>query len=132
MQFPQLSRAIEREAKRWNYDETKLRGVIIEDKGSGTSVLQSLKQNEDKWLAGIVSGYNPGMMSKEERGRLASPRCEKGCVLLPIPDASVTWLFDAEDMLFKFPASRLKDFPDTFSMAILFLENLISEGWKLR
>lgn len=131
MKYPQLSKTIEDEARRWNYDE-KLRGVIVEEKGSGISVLQSLKQNADPWIANIVLGYNPGMMSKEERGRLASPWCDKGCVLLPTPDAEVPWLFDAEDMLFKFPSGRLKDFPDTFSMAILYLENLIAEGWRLR
>lgn len=131
MQFPQLSSTIADEARRWNYDE-KLRGVIIEEKGSGISVLQSLKQSTNQWIARIVNGYNPGIMSKEERGRLASPWCEKGCILLPLPGNEVPWLFDAEDMLFKFPNARLKDFPDTFSMAILYLENLLAEGWRLR
>lgn len=132
MQYPQLLRTIEDEARRWNYDE-KLRNVVVEEKASGISVLQSLRQNTDPWIANIVKGYMPpGMLSKEERGRLASPWCDKGCVLLPIPSPEVPWLYDAEDMLFKFPNGRLKDFPDAFSMAILELENLLEAGHKFR
>lgn len=53
--------------------------------GIGIKRVAVAPASSDPWLSGIVSGYNPGTMSKEERGRLASPWCDKGCVLMPLP-----------------------------------------------
>jgi hypothetical protein len=49
-----------------------------------------------------------------------------------MPHDNVPWLFDFEELLFKAPNTKIKDPWDAFSMGILYLENLLSQGWKLR
>jgi phage terminase large subunit-like protein len=131
LQFPQLAKAIQDEAARWNYDE-KLRGIIIEDKASGISALQTLRQGNSEWLAGLLVPYDPGRFSKVARSRQASLWCERGCVLLPDPADEVPWLLDYEELLFDFPTKVIKDPVDSTSQAILHLENLLAEGWRAR
>jgi len=131
MQVPQVTATVNDNALRWNYDG-KLRGVVVEDKGSGIAVLQTLKQGAVPAVADLLVEFNPGTASKPERGRRASLWCERGCVLLPLPSEEVAWLFDFEEILFKFPTVKIDDPEDAFAMGILYLENLLSEGWKLR
>lgn len=130
-QFPQLAAAIRDEALRWNMDG-KLRGVIIEDKASGISALQTIEQGSQPQLAALLRPFSPGQQSKAARARQASLWCERGCVLLPQPSDLTPWLLDFENMLYKFPAARLKDPVDSLVQAILFLENLLAEGWRAR
>jgi predicted phage terminase large subunit-like protein len=130
-QFPQLSSAIQDEARRWMYDG-KLRGVIIEDKASGISALQTIDQSAPREIADLLIAFQPGQVSKEGRARQASMWCERGCVLLPEPGVDVPWLAEFEDQLYKFPAARIKDTIDSMGQAILFLENLLAEGWRAR
>jgi hypothetical protein len=131
LQVPQVTETVNANAVRWNYDG-KLRGVIVEDKGSGTAVLQTLQQGAPPAVADLLIAFNPGTASKPERGRRASLWCERGCVLLPHPHESVPWLFGFEELLFKFPTAKIDDPPDAFAMGILYLENLLAEGWRLR
>ena len=35
-------------------------------------------------------------------------------------------------VLVAFPAAKIDDPPDAFTMGVLYLENLLAEGWKLR
>lgn len=128
--FPLLVSTIAREARRLNADE-KLRGVIIENKSSGTSAIQTLHMGTEGWLARLIVAFNP-VGSKEYRARQASLWCDRDCVLLPEPDEAVPWLFDYENELFTFPASTFKDWADTFSMGILYLENFLAQGWEAR
>ena len=44
----------------------------------------------------------------------------------------VPWLLDFEDQLYKFPAGRIKDAVDSMGQAILYLEHLLTEGWRAR
>jgi predicted phage terminase large subunit-like protein len=131
MKVPAVIRDVHDNTLRWNYDG-KLRATVVEDKGSGTAVLQILREGAPDEIARLLQEFNPGTVSKEERARRASPWCERDCVLLPMPDAKVPWLFDFEDLLFSAPGTKIKDPWDAFSMCILFLEHLLAEGWKLR
>jgi predicted phage terminase large subunit-like protein len=131
MKVPQVTRDVNDNTKRWNYDE-KLRATVVEDKGSGTAVLQTLRDGAEEAVVKFLQEFNPGTASKPERGRRASPWCERDCVLLPMPDDSVPWLFDFEELLFNFPTAKVDDPPDAFTMGILYLENLLALGWKLR
>jgi len=131
LQFPQLSKAIEAEALRWMFDE-KLRDTVIEDKGSGISAVQTLEQGASPAVARGIKPFNPGITSKPGRMRQASLWCSRGCVLLPTPDPSVPWLYDFEDMLYKLPTAKIDDPGDSFSMGILYLENLLAQGWQAR
>ena len=131
MKVPQVTRDVNDNTIRWSYDG-KLRGTVVEDKGSGTAVLQILREGALPEVAKFLQEFNPGTASKAERGRRASAWCERDCVLLPMPDNSVPWLFDFEELLFNFPTAKVDDPPDAFSMGILFLEHLLAQGWKLR
>jgi predicted phage terminase large subunit-like protein len=131
LQFPQLASVIEGEALRWNRDG-RLRGVIIEDKGSGTSALQTLRQGAPEWLAEMLVGFEP-RGSKEGRARQASLWCERGCVLLPFPGASAPWLLEFEDdFLFKFPAGAFDDPVDQWTQMVIYLEHYLAQGWRSR
>jgi phage terminase large subunit-like protein len=131
LQFPQLASAIEEEAWRWMYDG-KLRGIVIEDKASGISALQTIGQSAKAEICCLLVAFQPGQTSKAGRARQASLWCERDCVWLPEPSKDVPWLFDFEDQLYKFPAARVKDAVDSMGQAILFLENLLAEGGRAR
>ena len=131
LQFPQLASTVRDEIRRWNYDG-KLRGVIIEDRASGISLLQTLRQESAPELAEMLIGFDPKQEDKVSRARQASLWCERGCVMLPHPSEAVPWLMDFEQLLFKFPTARIKDPADAWSQGILYLEHLIAEGWRAR
>jgi predicted phage terminase large subunit-like protein len=130
LQFPQLARTIEDEATLWNYDE-KLAGIIIEDKGSGTSALQTLRQSSPEWISNLLIAFAP-QGSKEYRARQASLWCERECVLLPEPEMETGWLLDFEEVLYKFPNVANDDDVDSFDQGVLYLENLLAAGWQAR
>ena len=131
LQFPQLARAIQDEARRWMGDGL-LRGIVIEDKASGISALQTLEQSAPREIARLLQPFQPGQLSKLARARQASLWCERGCVLLPEPCEQAPWLLEFEDMLYKFPAATLNDPADSLAQAVLYLENLLAEGWHAR
>lgn len=130
LQFPGLLSAIEDQAIRSNRDG-KLRGVVIEDKNSGTSALQTLKLAAPPWLSAILVPFQPAG-SKTYRARQASLWCARDCVLLPHPSAEAPWLHDFEETVFTFPAAAHDDPVDTLSMALLYLEHLVRAGYQSR
>ncbi len=130
-QFPQLASAIQAEALRWMADGL-LRGILIEDKASGISALQTLEQSAPPGIAALLIAFHPGQASKLARSRQASLWCERGCVLLPEPAQSVPWLYEFEQLLYAFPAGKLDDPVDSLAQAVLYLENLLAEGWRAR
>lgn len=129
LQFPSLVAQIEMMAARYNQDH-KLRGVIIEDKVSGTSAYQTLQSSAPPWLRPLLIAFMP-KGSKQYRNRLAAVWCKRGCVLLPIPGDAAPWLFDFEQELFSDTAAH-DDMKDTFSQAIIYLEHYLSTGWHAR
>ena len=58
--------------------------------------------------------------------------CKNGSVLLPAPSAGAPWLVDFEDELFTFPAAANDDQVDAFSQLIIYIENLLAEGFHAR
>lgn len=129
VEMPDLLQRIEQTAQRWNYDQ-KLQGIVIEDKGSGKSALQTLRAASPEWLARLLAGYNPGQQKKEERWRTASVWCARGRVLLPEPHEQAPWLFEFENELFRVPSTAHDDQADEFAQAILYLEHFLSAGWQ--
>lgn len=129
--FDVLPDTIMRLTRQWNSDH-KLRGVIIEDKVSGTSAYQTLTSaTADPHIAGLVMPFLP-MGDKIFRAKQASVWCQNGSILLPTPSDEVPWLLDFEDELFTFPGSIHDDQVDAFSQIILYCENYLSEGWHFR
>ncbi|MFH1605528.1 MAG: terminase [Pseudomonadota bacterium] len=129
IEFPALLREIESVAKRNNRD-FKLKGVLIEDKGSGTSALQTLRLAADEWLRNILFATTP-VVSKEVRWQQAGQWCERGMVLLPTPSERVPWLHDFEEELYNVPSTAHDDMADEFGQIILYLEHYLAEGYRL-
>lgn len=131
LEFPALISEIEALAVRHNQDG-KLRGVIIEDAGSGTSALQSLRGVADGWLAPYLASFKPGPRKKTERARDAALWARKGCVLLPAPSEAVPWFYDTAEELFGFPHVEHDDRVDAISMGPLYLQHVLAEGVRFR
>lgn len=123
--FPHLPAAITSLAAR--YDDGLLRGVIIEDKASGISALQTLRSSAPEWLRALLIPFSP-QGDKETRAKQAAVWCANGSVLLPQPGEGVPWLFDFERELFEFPRSAYADQVDTFSQVVLYTEHLLAAG----
>lgn len=128
LQFPDLVQKLESLALE-NDQDRMLRGIIIEDKQSGTSAVQTLREILPDWIAQKIIPWTP-KGDKEYRGRQASLWCERGRVLLPFPSESVPWLFSFEDGLYKFPAAAHDDVEDTVSQIIIYLEHYLAESWR--
>lgn len=125
---------IETLAWKWNYDG-KLRGVIVEDKGAGTTSIQTLRASALPWLEPLIQEFMP-TGSKEYRAKQAAIWCDRDCILFPYVCNEAPWLFDFADhqygQLFRFPAAAHDDMTDTFTMGIIYLEHLLAEGWRVR
>lgn len=130
LRFPSLVSTIEAMARAANVDD-KLRGIIIEDKGSGISAGQTLGAGADLAFASLIVAFAPPG-DKVYRGRLASVWCERDCVLLPHPSDEAPWLFDFEQELFNFPAAAHDDQVDSFTQGVLYLENYLAAGYQAR
>lgn len=128
--FPNLPEKIAHFAKIYNRDN-KLKGVLIEDKASGTSAYQTLKNTAESWLSSLLIAFMP-TEDKTTRSQQAAVWCRNNCILLPYPTDETPWLLDFEDELFDFPGSVYKDQVDAFAQLILWLENLLTEGWRAR
>jgi predicted phage terminase large subunit-like protein len=128
--FPDLVAIMEEKAHEYNRDG-KLRGVIIEDKASGTSAYQTLRAGTNQGLAALLIPFMPHG-SKEQRASQAGVWCKHGCVELPHPSDKTPWLFPFEQELFSFPLSDYADQVDSFSQLILYTEHLLAEGWHAR
>lgn len=126
--FPDLPGEIQRGAERWNFDG-KLKGVIIEDKGSGTSAIQVLRASAPEWLRDKIFEFQP-QGDKVARANEAAIWCKLGCVLLP--PIGPSWLFDFERNLFAFPAVLHDDDIDAFTQLILYLKYYLSYGFDTR
>lgn len=130
-----LPAKIETLARKWNVDG-KLRSIVIEDKGSGTTAIQTLRMSAEPWLAEKLAEFQP-QGDKPFRAKLASVWCERNLIQLPHPGLSnaewYTKFLDPEKgQLWMFPNVAHDDLVDTFSMGILYLENYLAEGWRAR
>jgi predicted phage terminase large subunit-like protein len=130
LEFPDLTAEMEHQAKLWNFDG-KLHGILIEDKSSGTSALQTLAASAQAWLRPLLIPFIP-TTDKVTKGNQAAVWCKNGSVLLPIPSEHCPWLIDFEDELFSFPQVKHDHRTDTFTQLILYLEHILSAGYEAR
>lgn len=121
---------IERLATEYNRDG-KLRGILIEDKQSGTSALQTLAAVAPPWIASLLLAFMPGG-DKPTRAGQAAVWCNNGSVCLPYVSPDLYWLVDFEEELFNFPQATHDDRVDTLSQLIIYLENYLMAGYHAR
>ncbi len=102
------------------YEKYKPNAVVIEDKSSGSSLIQSLRQ---KTRLPIIA-YDPKARDKEVRASAATPSVEAGRCYLP---EGASW---AEDFIIeheRFPNVEHDDQVDTTSMMVEFMRNQVSQ-----
>ena len=128
--FTDLVEEVISQAKRWNHDG-KLRGIVIEEKASGASVIQTLRAQAPEWMVGLIIPYNPAV-DKTVRARQAAVWCRNNCILFPHPSNDVAWMHDFTQEILRFPTSNFMDQVDAFSQLIIYLEHYISDGFRSR
>ena len=104
LEYPLLKKRIVAEKQRW-----KTQAVLIEDKGSGTSLLQDLKASSVYCIPIKPQG------DKVVRMSACSARIESGSVLLPVRAA---WLDQFKAELLAFPHGSHDDQADALSQLI--------------
>jgi predicted phage terminase large subunit-like protein len=108
LEYPYLKKRIVAEAKKH-----KARSVLIEDKGSGTSLIQDLRRDDIKPI-----GIRP-KEDKVTRMSTQSARIEAGYVLLP---ERATWLQDFQSEITQFPYGHHDDQVDSVSQFLWWQE----------
>jgi predicted phage terminase large subunit-like protein len=103
--YPTLKASVLAHAKQWGAQR-----VLVEDAGTGTSLVQELRSQ----ISGIIAVKPEG--DKVSRMAVASAKFEAGQVLLP---ERATWLQNLEAELFAFPGSQHDDQCDSISQALL-------------
>jgi phage terminase large subunit-like protein len=132
-----LPEVIKEQAARWN-DDMKLQEIVIEDKGSGTTSIQTIRKSAPEWLVSMIREFTPHG-SKDYRAKTASMWMPRNCFSLPYPDASLVWYVDLLDDLkgqfFRFAGEGTvphDEFIDCVSMCVLYLEHYLSQGYYAR
>jgi predicted phage terminase large subunit-like protein len=110
-EYPQLKKVTEELAATWQAET-----VLIEEKGSGQSLLQSLQQETSL----PVVGYKIGAEDKAQRAHGVSALFESGRIFVP---KAAPWLADYLAEMEMFPSSAHDDMVDTTTMALAYLRS---------
>lgn len=130
MEFPELEAAIVSKATEFR-SEGLLTHVILENRASAQSALQTLKRSAPPWLRGMLFGFAP-KGSKDEKCRQAAHYCAPGLVLLP-KVGTAEWLFTfTEEELFMVPAASTRDMTDAFALGIIRLEQYLAQAYEAK
>jgi predicted phage terminase large subunit-like protein len=86
--------------------------TLIEEKGSGISLIQDLQAEQVS-----VIGIKP-QTDKVTRLYACAPQFESGSVFLPSPEQNVSWLNDLVAELLAFPGGKYDDQVDSISQAL--------------
>lgn len=120
--FPQLVDKVVELAIRY-----KVFRIVIENKISGISLVQVLKQHPNKEIVEALKEFNP-RVAKEARWGWASQHCRNDKVLLPYPTEQSPWLADFETKLYEAPDVVDRDELDAFSQLVIFVEPFLVEA----
>ena len=118
MDFPDMrERAIKESQYRYGSNEKRIDVILIEEKGSGISLIQELR------LARLpIITYNPGKASKEQRAHAVSPLVQAGLVYVPESETRKgkpkTWAMPFIQQVTTFPYAKNDDYVDTFTQAL--------------
>ena len=96
--------------------------VLIEQKGSGQSLLQDLGRAKV-----AIAPYNPGHMDKVARAHIVSPLIEAGLVFVPeskkTPGRWASWADGFMKQVSRFPNDEHDDYIDTMTQALRYLHD---------
>jgi len=106
LEYPDLKRAVAVQAARFNP-----RNILIEDKSSGTQLIQELRQNG----VHAVASYDPQGLDKIMRLHSVTSTIENGFVYLP---ERAEWLAPYIHELTTFPSGKYDDQADSTSQAL--------------
>jgi predicted phage terminase large subunit-like protein len=111
LDYPDLKRAVKRQA-----EEYKAKSILIEDKASGTQLIQDLKAD------GLhsVTRYDPKSMDKVMRMHSVTSTIENGFVHIP---AQAAWLPQYLHEMAVFPNGKYDDQVDSTSQALDWSKN---------
>ena len=108
LEYPDLKRKVIEFHKRWRYAANKYE-LVIENKGSGMSLIQDLKRDDIHAIAVDPDGDKVMRMNGQ------TARIEAGSVWLP---KQAPWLDEFRREILAFPAGRHSDQVDAFSQAL--------------
>lgn len=109
-EYPELIIALQNFANKWNPHS-----ILIEDKASGQSLIQSLKPLIRTPIIAIRPKFD-----KVTRFAIHTPLFEAGKIFL---DHEANWRIELEQELLSFPKSSHDDQVDSISQALAYLEN---------
>lgn len=112
LDYPDLKRAVIEESKRFRPNK-----ILIEDKASGSSLIQELKR---EGVLGVTAYEPPTGQDKTMRLYAVTNVIEAGKVLLP---QQAPWLPDYRSELLGFPGSAHDDQVDSTTQALDYLKN---------
>jgi len=119
IEFPELVRKARELAAEWSPS-----AVLVEDKASGQSLVQSLKASTSLPVLPIKVGSD-----KVSRANAVTPTIAAGRVHLP---QAADWLEVFTDDLSQFPYGKHDDFTDTTTMALAYLTGRTASTGTLR
>jgi predicted phage terminase large subunit-like protein len=108
LDYPNLKRKVIEIDRRWRHS-TLIYALIVENKGSGMSLIQDLRDDGIHAIGILPEGDKIMRMSAQ------TARIEAGSVLLP---KQAPWLDEFRREVLDFPAGRHSDQVDTFSQAL--------------
>lgn len=115
LEYPQLRRKMIELAEKWNPQ-----AVLVEDKASGQSLLQDLRQNTQLPLIACMP-----KLDKVTRFASITPQIEAGRLLLP---ERASWLAEFEQELCSFPDSPHDDQVDALSQYLNWIREREKQG----
>lgn len=87
--------------------------LFVEDKASGTSLIQELKEGTSLPVIAVPVDQN-----KVARAFSSTPAFESGKILLPSPDLNLPWVHEYIEEMVAFPTREHDDYVDCSSQAI--------------
>lgn len=134
MAYPDLRKKMYEEYKSaYGDSDKKVDSVLIEEKGSGISLIQDLRRS------GVpIHTYNPGRADKITRLNAIAPLIESGMVYLPEskknPGQNPAWVNPLMHELLAFPNAEHDDMVDSMTQALIYLRdagflNLDADKW---
>ncbi len=101
--------------------------VLIEDKGSGTSLLQDISQENTSGIPNPIGVVPEG--DKITRMNAQSAKIEAGQVYLL---KQAPWVGDLQAELLQFPRARYDDQVDSISQFLNWIEGRRGNGWSVQ